>query len=106
MRASNLAELCFVIAHQEVNAALRSIFNVRHLFTDAAVDNVLRRYAMTLQQLELRLKDICKTEETVSIDSCKPYRNIETPLDTLLSYDFCLESGMYTKKGAVVDKKT
>lgn len=68
MGTSNLTELCFIVAHQEVNAVLCSIFNVRHLFTDAAVDNVLRRNAMTLEQLELRLKDICKTDETIIIN--------------------------------------
>lgn len=71
MGAGNLAQLCFIVAHQEVNAVLGSIFNVRHLLTDAAVDNVLRRNAMTLEQLQLRLKDTCKTEETVVINCCK-----------------------------------
>lgn len=70
MVAGNLAQLCFIIAHQEVNAVLCSVFNVRHLFTDAAVDNVLRRNPMTVEQLELRLNDICKTEETVIINCC------------------------------------
>lgn len=75
MGASNLAELCFIIAHQDVNAVLCSVFNVRHLFADAAVDNVLRRNAMALEEVELRLKDKCKTEETVKINGCKTYRS-------------------------------
>lgn len=76
MGASNLAELCFIIAHQEVNAVLCSIFNVRHLFADATVDDVLRRNAMTVEELELRLKDKCKKEENVIINCCKTYKGL------------------------------
>lgn len=71
MGARNLAELCFIIAHQEVDAVLCSVFNVRHLFTDAAVDNVLRGNTMALDQLKLRLKDKYETEQTVIIRCCK-----------------------------------
>lgn len=54
--ARNLAELRFIIAHQEVDAVLSSVFNLGHLFANAAVDDVFRGNTMTLHELQLRLK--------------------------------------------------
>lgn len=75
MGARNLAELCFIIAHQEVDAILCSVFNVRHLFADAAVDNVLRGNTMALDQFKLRLKDKYEREQTYILRCCKTSGN-------------------------------
>lgn len=54
--ARYLAELCFIITHQEVNAILSSVFNLGDLFANTTVDDVFRGYTMTLHQLEFRLR--------------------------------------------------
>lgn len=56
MAARNLAQLRFIITHQEVNAVLSSVFDVGHLFANTAVDDVFRGNTMALYQLKLRLK--------------------------------------------------
>lgn len=53
--ARNLAQLWFIITHQEVNAIFSSIFNLGNLFANTTVDDIFRGNTMALHQFQFRL---------------------------------------------------
>ena len=64
MASRNLAQLCFIVTHKEVDAILSSIFDLGDLFANTAVDDIFGGNAMALDQLKLRLNYIRDKDRT------------------------------------------
>lgn len=68
--AGNLAQLHFIITHQQVNAALSSIFHMGQLFRNTTENDVFCGNAPALYQLKLSLKHRQESLPLTCLKSC------------------------------------